>query len=83
MRQADDLGLNTSDCKIFTLFQCILFSLLPLQSVGRSYLEKGLHYLVMLIKKRRKEKNTMYMYVRICINAHTFMRAYVHTHTYI
>ena len=48
------LGLSSNPrvCQIFYLFRCVLSSLLPLQNVGRSNFDRGLHNLVMLIKKR-------------------------------
>ena len=39
-RQAEDLGSNPSECQIFHLFRCVLSSLLPLRSVGRSNFDK-------------------------------------------
>ena len=38
--------------QIFHLFRCVLSSVLPLRSVGRSNFDKGLHNLTTLIKKR-------------------------------
>ena len=38
------------DCQIFYLFRCVLSSLLPMRSVGRSNFDKGLHNLIMLIQ---------------------------------
>ena len=52
-RQAEDLSSNPSECQIFYLFCCVLSSLLPLRSVGRSNFDKGLYNLIMLIPKRR------------------------------
>ena len=49
-----NLGSNPSECQIFNLFSCVLSSLLPLRSVGRSNFDKGLHNLIMLIQKRHK-----------------------------
>ena len=43
-----------SECQIFYLFRCVLSSLLPLRSVGRSNFDKGLHSLQTLIKKRHE-----------------------------
>ena len=66
-RQAEDLGSNPSDCQIFYLFRCVLSSLLPLRSVGRSNFDKGLHNLITLIQKRHKimieMKLLCYMYI--------------------
>ena len=45
---------NPSECQLFHLFRCVLSSLLPLQSVGRSNFDKGLHNLITLIQKRHK-----------------------------
>ena len=53
-RQAEDLGSNPSECQIFNLFRCVLSSLLPLRSVGRSNFDKVLHNLITLIQKRHK-----------------------------
>ena len=41
MRQVEDLGSNPSECQIFNVFRCVLSSLLPLGSVGRSNFDKG------------------------------------------
>ena len=54
MRHAEHLGSNPSECLIFDLFHCILSSLLPLRSVGRSNFDKGLHGLITLNQKRHK-----------------------------
>ena len=35
-RKAGDLGSTPSECQIFCLFRCVLSSMLPLRSVGRS-----------------------------------------------
>ena len=53
-QQAEDMGSNPSDCPIFHLFCCVISSLLPLRSVGRSNFDKGLHNLITLIQKRHK-----------------------------
>ena len=53
-RQVEDLGSNPSESQIFHLFRCVLSSLLPLRSVGRSNFDKGLHNLITLIKKRHQ-----------------------------
>ena len=50
-RHAEDLGSNPSECHIYYLFRCVLSSLLPLRSVGRSNFDKGLHNLITFIKK--------------------------------
>ena len=50
-RQAVDLGSNLSECHIFYLFRCVLSSLLPLRSAGRSNFDNGLHNLITLIQK--------------------------------
>ena len=42
---------SLSECQIFHLFRCVLSSVLPLRSVGRSNFDKGLHNLTTLIKK--------------------------------
>ena len=44
-RKAGDLGSSPSECHIFHLFRCVLSSVLPLRSVGRSNFDKGLHIL--------------------------------------
>ena len=44
-----DLGSNPSECQVLSLFRCVLSSLLPLRSVGRSNFDKGLHNLIMFI----------------------------------
>ena len=55
MRQAEDLGSNPSECQIYLFFRCVLSSLLPLRSVGRCNLDKGLQIsLSSLIKKRHR-----------------------------
>ena len=48
---SQDLGSNLSECQIFHVFRCVLSSLLHLRCVGRSNFDKGLHNLIMLIKK--------------------------------
>ena len=53
-RQAEDLGSYPRECQIFYLFRCVLSSLLPLRSVGRSNFDKGLRNLITLILKRHK-----------------------------
>ena len=50
-RQAEELGSNPSECQIFHVFRCVLSSLLPLRSFGRSNIDKGLHNLITLIQK--------------------------------
>ena len=68
---AEDLGSNPSECHIFHLFRCVLSSLLPLRSVGRSNFDKGLHNLITLIKKRHKiiieMKLLYYIYIHIYV----------------
>ena len=67
-RQTEDLGSNPSECQIFHLFRCVLSSLLPLRSVGRSNFDKGLHNLITLIKKRHNDINEvaiLYIYIYI------------------
>ena len=54
MRPAEDLGSNPSECQIFHLFRCVLSSLLPLRSVGRSNFDKDLHNLITLIQRRNE-----------------------------
>ena len=48
---AGDLGSTPSECQIFYLFRCVLSTLLPLRSVGRSNFDKSRHNLTALIKK--------------------------------
>ena len=43
------LGSSPSECQIFHLFRCILSSVLPLRSVGKSSFDKGMHNLATLI----------------------------------
>ena len=50
-RKAVDLGSTPSECHIFYLFRCILSSVLPMRSVGRSNVDKGRHNLITLIHK--------------------------------
>ena len=50
-RKAGDLGSTPSDCQIFYLFRCVLSSMLPLRSVGRSNFDKGRHNLTTLIQE--------------------------------
>ena len=40
-RQSVDMGSNPSEYQILDLFRCVLSSLLPLRSVGRSNFNKG------------------------------------------
>ena len=47
-----DLGSSPNEYQIFHLFRCVLSSVLPLRSVGRSNFDKGLHNLTTLIQKR-------------------------------
>ena len=51
-RKAGDLGSTPSERQIFNLFRCVLSSVLPLRSVGRSNLDKGRHNLTTLINKK-------------------------------
>ena len=51
-RIAEDLGSNPCECQIFYLFRCVISSLLPLRSIGRSKFDKVLHNYKMLILKR-------------------------------
>ena len=50
-RKAGDLGSTPSECQIFYLFRCVLSSVQPLRSVGRSNFDKGRHNLTTLIYK--------------------------------
>ena len=50
-RKAGDLGSTPSECQICYLFRCVLSSVLPLRSVGRSNFDKGRHNLTTLIHK--------------------------------
>ena len=54
VRHSEYLGSNPSECQILNLFRCVLSSLLPLRSVGRSNFDKGLYNLITLILKRHK-----------------------------
>ena len=58
----DDLGSSPSECQIFHLFRCVLSSVLPLRSVGRSNFDKGLHNLTTLIQKRHILMRTAVLY---------------------
>ena len=62
---------NPSECQIFYLFRCVLSSLLPLRSVGRSNFDKGLHNLITLILRRHEVMIEMkllyYIYIYIYI----------------
>ena len=68
-RQAKDLGSNPGECLIFYLFRCVLSSLLPLQNVGRSKFDEGLHSLITLIQKRHKLMMLLDIY--ICMDKET------------
>ena len=48
---AGDLVSTPSECQIFYLFRCVLSSVLPLRSVGRSNFNKGRNNLATLIHK--------------------------------
>ena len=48
------MGSNPSECQIFYLFRCVLSSLLPFRSVGRSNFDNGFHNLITLIEKRHR-----------------------------
>ena len=65
------MHLYPSECQIFYLFRCVLSSVLPLRSVGRSNFDKDLHNLITLIQKRHKimieMKLLYYTYLDICI----------------
>ena len=52
-RKAGDQGSTPSECLIFNLFSCVLSSVLPLRSVGRSNFDKGRHNITTLIYKNR------------------------------
>ena len=47
------------------LFRCVLSSVLPLRSVGRSNFDKGLNNLTTLIQKRHINENCCIIYVYI------------------
>ena len=64
-RQAEDLGSNPSECQIFHLFRCVVSSLLPLRSVGRSNIDKGLYILLTLIQKRHNSMIELLYYIYI------------------
>ena len=46
------LGFNPRKCQIINFFHCVPSSEPPLQSIGRSNFDKGLHNLIKLIQKR-------------------------------
>ena len=52
----------------FHLFRCVLSSVLPLRSVGRSNFDKGLHNLTTLIQKRHILMRTAVLYIYIYDN---------------
>ena len=67
-RKAGDLGSTPSECQIFYLFRCVLSSVLPLRSVGRSNFDKGRHNLTTLIHKTdiiNELLNYIYIYIYI------------------
>ena len=51
-RKSGDLGSTPSECQIFYLFRCVLSSVLPLQSDGRSNFVRVCVNFTTLIKKR-------------------------------
>ena len=69
-RQAEDLGSNPSECQIFHVFRCVLSSLLHLRSVGRSNVDKGLHNLITLIKKRRQIMILLYYILESTVDSY-------------
>ena len=72
---------NPSECQIFHLFRCVLSSLQPLRSVGRSNFDKGLHNLITLIKKRHKLMIKVAIYIYICTHIHIRIDKYTLTYT--
>ena len=50
LEKAEDLGSSPSKCQVFHLFRCVLSSVLPLRSVGRSNFDMGLHNITTLIQ---------------------------------
>ena len=75
-RQAEDLGSNPSECQIFFhLFRCVLSSLLPLRSVGRSNFDKGLHNLITLIQKRHEIVIMLYYIMESTVDSLTLKRS--------
>ena len=56
------IGSSPSECQIFHLFRCVLSSVLPLRSVGRSNFDKGLDSLATLIQKRHILMRTAVLY---------------------
>ena len=69
-RQAEDLGSNPSECQICYLFCCVLSSLLPLRSVGRSNFDNGLHNLITLIQKRHKIMIMLYYIMESTVDSY-------------
>ena len=72
-RLAEDLGSNPGECQIFHLFRCVLSSLLPLRSVGRSNFDKGLHNLITLTQKRHKLTIEVLYYIYIYIYIYVYI----------
>ena len=64
-RKAEDLGSSPSECQIFHWFRCVLSSVLPLRSVGRSNFDKGLNNLITLFEKRHILMRTAVLYIYI------------------
>ena len=65
VQQAEVMGWNRIEFLIFSLFRHVLSSLLHWRRLGRSNFVRGLHYLVMLI--RRLHKNTIEVTIHIYI----------------
>ena len=90
-RKAGDLGSTPSECQIFYLFRCVLSSMLPLRSIGRS------NFVRVCIKFNNVDSKTtyfnencciIYIYIYIyhiyiqCIYIYT-QYIYIYMHTYI
>ena len=78
---AEDLGSYPSEFRIFYLFRCVLSSLLPLRSVGRSNFDNGLQNLITLIHKTTSDNDIAILYIYIHI--YTYMHIYIYICIYI
>ena len=71
----DDLmHISCAFLAFFHLFRCVLSSLLPLRSVGRSNFDEDLHNLITLIQKRHKNNDIAMLYIYRCIACIFFKR---------
>ena len=64
---------DLASVRFFPLFRCVLSSLLPLRSVGRSNFDMGLHNLTTLIKKRH-----ILMRTAVCIYIYIYIHIYIY-----